>query len=296
MQIHFDEQATDYEGSMSVRGFNVLRISAFNAHEDENPPDRFASQSMEKKEHSSRCFSVEFKKMPFSIQKLIPTLNGRFAVLIENDARCPKSGSSQTKHIPRFTTAAKPTTEPGDFGRTTTGYYRVEPKAETGQTTDLAAKSKSPPRVCKTRHHRRRKTLARRGGYLPHPPPPPSTRDKDLGHWGWRRPSSARQTGRRPWRLEEISRSLVAFGFAWNRCRLRLLRLVLFSWNSHSSVLWLNSQTLAVKDTTNPPDTTGRNCSPGIRQQLDPLRADWTFDGPAPFFEEWACGAFLWLE
>ncbi len=146
MQEHFVEEATDYEVHVST-GFNVLRVSVFNAPEDETPR-RFRQPVDEKKNIRSRLFDG-FTKCLFSVQKFDSDTERRFAVLIENDASVkkwvkPNKGTFQIHY------SGEANYEPDFVIETADGYYLCEPKAESEMSAHtVQAKANAAAEWCK---------------------------------------------------------------------------------------------------------------------------------------------------
>lgn len=126
MQEHFVEEATDYEVHVSA-GFNVLRMSAFNAPEDETPRP-FRQPIDEKKNIRSMLFG-DFDKCLFPVQKFDSDTERRFAVVLENDTTVnkwvkPNKGTFQIHY------SGDANYEPDFVAETDDGYYLCEPKDE----------------------------------------------------------------------------------------------------------------------------------------------------------------------
>ncbi|PHQ34783.1 DEAD/DEAH box helicase [Rhodopirellula bahusiensis] len=126
MQEHFVEEATDYEVHVSA-GFNVLRMSAFNAPEDETPRP-FRQPVDEKKNIRSMLFG-DFDKCLFPVQKFDSDTERRFAVVLENDKTVskwvkPNKGTFQIHY------SGDANYEPDFVAQTDDGYYLCEPKDE----------------------------------------------------------------------------------------------------------------------------------------------------------------------
>jgi len=126
MQDHFVEEATDYEVHVSA-GFNVLRMSAFNAPEDETPRP-FRQPVDEKKNIRSMLFG-DFDKCLFPVQKFDSDTERRFAVVLENDETVskwvkPNKGTFQIHY------SGDANYEPDFVAETDDGYYLCEPKDE----------------------------------------------------------------------------------------------------------------------------------------------------------------------
>lgn len=146
MQEHFVEEATDYEVHVSS-GFNVLRISAFNAPEDETPRP-FRQPVDEKKNIRSMLFGG-FGKCLFPVQKFDSDTERRFAVVIENDESVtkwvkPNKGTFQIHY------SGDANYEPDFVAETKAAYYLCEPKAEPEMTDEVVqTKAKAASEWCK---------------------------------------------------------------------------------------------------------------------------------------------------
>ena len=146
MQEHFEEEATDYEVHVSA-GFNVLRLSAFNAPEDETPRP-FRQPVDEKKNIRSMLFGG-FDKCLFPVQKFDSDTERRFSVLIENDETVtkwvkPNKGTFQIHY------SGEANYEPDFVAETKDCYFLCEPKAETEVEDEVVqAKAKAAAEWCK---------------------------------------------------------------------------------------------------------------------------------------------------
>jgi len=124
MQDHFFEEATDYEVHVSA-GFNVLRMSAFNAPEDENPRP-FRQPVDEKKNIRSMLFG-DFDKCLFPVQKFDSDTERRFAVVLENDKSVSK-WVKPNKGTFKIHYSGDSNYEPDFVAETNAAYYLCEPE------------------------------------------------------------------------------------------------------------------------------------------------------------------------
>lgn len=146
MQEHFVEEASDYEVHVSS-GFNVLRMSSFNAPEDETPRP-FRQPVDEKKNIRSMLFGG-FGKCLFPIQKFDSDTERRFAVVIENDESVTK-WVKPNKGTFKIHYSGEANYEPDFVAESKVAYYLCEPKAETEMTDELTqAKAKAASEWCK---------------------------------------------------------------------------------------------------------------------------------------------------
>lgn len=146
MQEHFVEEATDYEVHVSA-GFNVLRMSAFNAPEDEKPRP-YREPVDEKKNIRSMLFGG-FDRCLFPVQKFDSDTERRFAVILENDSAVtkwvkPNKGTFQIHYT------GESNYEPDFVAETDDAYYLCEPKAEPEVEDEVVqAKARAAAEWCK---------------------------------------------------------------------------------------------------------------------------------------------------
>ena len=146
MQEHFVEEATDYEVHVSS-GFNVLRLSAFNAPQDEKP--RPYRQPVDEKKNIRSMLFEGFDKCLYDTQKFDSDTERRFAVLIENDKTVtkwvkPNKGTFQIHY------SGEANYEPDFVAETEDAYYLCEPKAEPEVDDEVVqAKARAAAEWCK---------------------------------------------------------------------------------------------------------------------------------------------------